>query len=143
MGLGGERDTLMVDRAIAEMRAGRPILVQGGEGLALVVPAELLNSSLLESLDALAAGKARLALPPARLRRLGATGRAVAGVVALPVIDMARIEQLVLKVDGRLDAPVAPAGATTSARWSWPRSRSSFPRWSSCRSPPSRSPASR
>jgi GTP cyclohydrolase II len=108
---GGEHDLLQVDRAITELRAGRPLLLKGGEGAAVVVSAELLSPELVESLEQLAHGKARLALPAARLRRLGAAGRKVAGFVALPSIDMARIEQLVLKVDGKLDAPVAPATA--------------------------------
>jgi GTP cyclohydrolase II len=111
LNLGGGHELLMVDRAITECRAGRPLLLTGGEGAAIVVCAELLNPDLVGSLETLAAGKARLALPPARLRRLGATDRKIAGVVALPSIDMNRIEQLVLKVDGKLDAPVAPANA--------------------------------
>ncbi|MGL4441433.1 MAG: GTP cyclohydrolase II RibA, partial [Bosea sp. (in: a-proteobacteria)] len=92
-------------------RAGRPLLLTGGEGAALVVSAELLDAGFVETLNTFAAGNARLALPPARLRRLGALNRKVAGIVALPSIDMSRIEQLVLKVDGKLDAPVAPASA--------------------------------
>lgn len=111
LGLDRGQDLLAVDRAISELRAGRPLLVTGGEGAALVVSAELLDAGFVETLNTFSAGNARLALPPARLRRLGATNRKVAGIVALPIIDMARIEQLVLKVDGKLDAPVAPASA--------------------------------
>jgi GTP cyclohydrolase II len=111
LGLDRARDQLAVDRAIAEMRAGRPLLITGGEGAAVVVSAELIDAAFVESLDSFAGGNARLVLPPARLRRLGAQQRKVAGVVALPTIDLARVEQLVLKVDGRLDAPVAPATA--------------------------------
>jgi GTP cyclohydrolase II len=86
-------------------------MITGGEGAAIVVSAELLDAAFVETLDGFAAGMARLALPPARLRRLGAVNRKIAGIVALPTIDMARIEQLVLKVEGKLDAPVAPANA--------------------------------
>lgn len=111
LGLDRGQDLLAVDRAISELRAGRPLLVTGGEGAALVVSAELLDAGFVETLNTFSAGNARLALPPARLRRLGASNRKVAGIVALPIIDMARIEQLVLKVDGKLDAPVAPASA--------------------------------
>jgi GTP cyclohydrolase II len=111
LGLDRGHDLLAVDRAISELRAGRPLLLTGGEGAALVVSAELLDAAFVETLNTFAAGKARLALPPARLRRLGAANRKVAGIVALPTMDMARIEQLVLKVDGKLDAPVAPATA--------------------------------
>lgn len=111
LGLDRGQDLLAVDRAISELRAGRPLLVTGGEGAALVVSAELLDAGFVDTLNTFSKGQARLALPPARLRRLGAHSRKVAGIVALPTIDMARIEQLVLKVDGKLDAPVAPASA--------------------------------
>ncbi len=111
LGLDRGHDLLAVDRAISELRAGRPLLLTGGEGSAIAVSAELLDASFVESLNTFAAGSARLALPPARLRRLGSAGRKIPGVVALPTIDMARIEQLVLKVDGKLDAPIALATA--------------------------------
>jgi GTP cyclohydrolase II len=111
LGLDRGQDLLAVDRAISELRAGRPLLLTGGEGAALVVSAELLDAGFVDTLNTFSAGNARLALPAARLRRLGATNRKVAGIVALPTIDMSRIEQLVLKVDGKLDAPVAPASA--------------------------------
>jgi GTP cyclohydrolase II len=111
LGLGRDQDLLGVDRAVAELRAGRPVLLRGGEGLAVIVSAELMDAALVAHLDDFAHGEARLVLPPARLRRLGSLDRKVAGSVALPTIDTARIEQLVLKVNGKLDAPVAPASA--------------------------------
>jgi GTP cyclohydrolase II len=111
LGLGRKQTELAVDRAISELRAGRPLLL-GGEGeSALVVSAELLDSALVGDLDQFAAGKARLVLPPARLRRLGAADRKTAGIVAMPSIAMGRLENLVFKVDARLDAPVAQASA--------------------------------
>ncbi|MCX7323954.1 MAG: GTP cyclohydrolase II RibA [Hyphomicrobiales bacterium] len=111
LGLDRGQDQVAVDRAISELRSGRPLLLTGGEGAALIVSAELLDAAFVDKLNAFADGKARLTLPAARLRRLGATGRKVPGTVALPVIDMARIEQLVLKVEGRIDAPIAIASA--------------------------------
>jgi GTP cyclohydrolase II len=111
LGLGRDQDLLEVDRAVAELRAGRPVLLRGGEGLAVIVSAELMDTELVEHLDQFAHGEARLVLPAARLRRLGAAERKISGTVALPKIDTARIEQLVLKVNGKLDAPVAPASA--------------------------------
>jgi GTP cyclohydrolase II len=111
LGLDREAGIVAVDRAITEIRSGRPILMTSAVGAAVVVSAELLDADLVAALDTLAAGTARLALPPARLRRLGATGRKVAGTVAMPSIDLARVENLVLKVDGRLDAPIAQADA--------------------------------
>ncbi|MCO4055451.1 MAG: GTP cyclohydrolase II RibA [Bosea sp.] len=111
LGLDRGQDLLAVDRAISELRAARPLLLTGGEGAAVIVSAELLDQDFADRFNTFAAGQARLALPAARLRRLGSTQRKVAGTVALPTIDLGRIEQLVLKVDGRLDAPIAPATA--------------------------------
>jgi GTP cyclohydrolase II len=54
----------------------------------------------------LAEGRARLVLPAARLRRLG-NDRKHPGIVALPVVDPQRIETLALRIDARIDAPVA------------------------------------
>ncbi|MCA0400434.1 MAG: GTP cyclohydrolase II RibA [Proteobacteria bacterium] len=100
----GER---AVDRAIAEYRAGRPVaILEGGEAL-VALNVEALDARVAAALDTLAPGRARLALPAARLRRLG-LDRTQPGIVAFPVPDAARAETLALKIDARIDAPVAP-----------------------------------
>lgn len=104
-----ETSLVAVDRAISEFRAGRPVLLRAGERLALVLSAELAEGDLVGRLDGLAGGKAHLALSAARLRRLGAKSRAETGILAMPALDLARIEMLALKIDGKVDAPVAPA----------------------------------
>jgi GTP cyclohydrolase II len=104
-----ETALVKVDRAIAEFRAGRPVLLRDGGRLALMLSAELADQALVRGLDALARGAGHLILSAARLRRLGAKGRGESGVFALPSIDLGRIEALALKVDARMDAPVAPA----------------------------------
>ncbi|CAD5247782.1 GTP cyclohydrolase-2 [Bosea sp. 62] len=111
----GETDLVAVDRALAEFRAARPVLLRQGEELALALSAELAEADLTARLDSLSAGKARLVLSAARLRRLGAKGRAETGILAMPAIDLARIETLALKIDARVDAPVGPAGALDNA----------------------------
>jgi GTP cyclohydrolase II len=107
----GERRKIAVERALAEMRAGRPILLRDGEDAALVLPAESLEPEQVDELEALAGGAARLVLPAARLRRLGEAGRAAPAVVALPTLDAARVGMLALAIDGRLDAPLQPASS--------------------------------
>ena len=107
----GETDLVAVDRALAEFRAARPVLLRQGEELALALSAELAEADLTARLDFLSAGKARLVLSAARLRRLGAKGRTETGTLAMPAIDLARIETLALKLDARVDAPVGPANA--------------------------------
>lgn len=109
LGLSGEADIVKVDRAISEFRAGRPVLLRDGQNLALALSAELADPDLVARLDDLASGGAHLVLTGARLRRLGAKGRQEAGIFALPKIDLDRVETLALKLDAKMDAPVAPA----------------------------------
>jgi GTP cyclohydrolase II len=110
LGLSGELELTSVERAIAEVRSARPIVIDGEGASALVFSVEDLDLARCLGFGMAAAGQSHLVLPPARLRRLGVE-RQHAGTVALPVIDMDRIEALALKLDGRIDAPVAPADA--------------------------------
>ena len=110
-----ETGLIAVDRAPADFRAGRPVLRRSGESMALATSAELAEPSLLEQLDAVAKGAAYLVLSGARLRRLGARNRTEPGVFAMPILLMDRIETLALKIDGKVDAPVAPASAIDEA----------------------------
>lgn len=107
LGLFNTADERAVDRAIAEYRAGRPVaIIQNDEAL-ITLNVEALDGRIASALDALAPGRARLALPAARLRRLGLE-RTQPGVVSFPVPDVERAEMLALKIEGRIDAPVAP-----------------------------------
>ncbi len=114
-GRPGETEIIAVDRALAEFRAGRPVLLRDGETLALALSAELADTDIAGRLDGLAEGNARLVLSAARLRRLGAKGRSETGVLAMPAIDIARVEALALKIEARVDAPVGPANALDTA----------------------------
>jgi GTP cyclohydrolase II len=111
----GAANAVTVERALSELRAGRPVLLGADAESALVVPAESLEAPLSTEIAALAAGPVRLALPAARLRRLGLTDREEPGAVALPALDLDRVAALALKLDARLDAPVAPARAIDRA----------------------------
>jgi len=96
---------MAVERAVAEFRTGRPVLIEDGPLCVLAIGIEDLDDERAERLEAVAGGQGRIVLPPARLRRLG-VDRSTAGVIALPTIEMARIEALALKIDARIDAPV-------------------------------------
>ncbi len=85
-----------------------PLVVRGSESV-LVLSAEALDETNAALLAPLAGTGARLVLPAPRLRRLGVPERTEPGAVALPLLDPARIETLALRLDGRIDAPVAPA----------------------------------
>ena len=89
---------LAVERAIAEIRAARPVVIDGGDSSALVIGIEDLDAAQCVRIEALAGGQAHLVLPPARLRRLGRERRQ-AGRVALPAVDLARIETLAWRVE--------------------------------------------
>lgn len=119
-GRPGETDVVAVDRALAEFRAARPVLLRDGGERALALSAELADADLTARLDDLSQGNARLVLSAARLRRLGAKGRNEAGrsetgVLAMPSIDLARVETLAFRLDARVDAPVGPADALDNA----------------------------
>jgi GTP cyclohydrolase II len=105
LSFSGGLDSMSVERAIAEFRTGRPVLIEDGASCALAIGIEDLDDERAEHLEAVANGGARLVLPPARLRRLGIE-RSSAGTVALPTVAMTRIETLALKIDARIDAPV-------------------------------------
>jgi GTP cyclohydrolase II len=107
----GERS---VDRAIAEYRAGRPVAILNGPDALMTLNVEALEQAIAEGFDAIAPGRARLLLPAARLRRLGLE-RQSAGSLAFPVPDAARAETLALKIDARVDAPVAPISSIDEA----------------------------
>lgn len=108
------RDQIDVERALAEIRAGRPVALRGRDPV-LALSAEALDGETAAAFAALAGSGARLVLPAPRLRRLGLPERAEAGAVALPTLDPDRIEALALRLDARIDAPVAPASSGDAA----------------------------
>ena len=98
-----------VDRALSELRAGRPVVIRSGRSHVIVIGVEALDEARAGMIARLSNRRARLLLPAPRLRRLG-LDRARAGAIALPVIDLRRITALALEVGARVDAPVAALG---------------------------------
>lgn len=117
--LSGNPDITLVSRALSELRSGRFVVLWHGSSRALVASAEGLDGGSAAALEGAACGGGRLVLAAARLRRLGheraGPERTGAGALALPVLDLARIAHLALKVEARLDAPVSPATALDEA----------------------------
>jgi GTP cyclohydrolase II len=109
LSLSEDLDRTAVERAIAELRMGRPVLIEG-DGAILVHGIEDLTAERAGQLDALARTRARLVLPAARLRRLGLE-RSQNGTIALPVVDAARVRTLAFELDARVDAPVGTVSA--------------------------------
>jgi len=110
----GNLETTAVERAVSELRSGRPVLIESHEGDVIVLGVEAFEIELAAQLQGIALGKARLVLPAARLRRLG-LDRQAAGSFALPELDRDRIETLALKLDAKADAPVAAATVVDKA----------------------------
>ncbi len=105
----GGLSQVAVERAISEIRAGRPVALKSGRSHVLVTGVEALDQRLAEVLAPMARRTARLVLPAPRLRRLG-LDRVKPGAIALPHLNLARIAALSLEVGARIDAPVAALG---------------------------------
>ena len=109
----GANDQLAVERAVGEMRAGRPVLLKSGRPSAIVLCVEALDASQVTWLQSLMLppppGRAprhfaRLVLQGPRLRHLGSP-HSRDGALALPDIDLQRIETLSFALGARIDAP--------------------------------------
>lgn len=97
-----------VERAIGEIRAGRPVTLHHEKTQIIIFGVDILDQALASELDELAQSSARLIIAGPRLRRLGVE-RTEPGYVALPTIDVARIRSLTVDAKARIDAPVAAA----------------------------------
>lgn len=106
LSLFGTAEHANVERAIAEFRSGRPVLITRGKSRIIALSVEALDDDHAGAIDAYAAGRGRLVLPAARLRHLG-LDRKQPGSIALPTMDLGRIGALSLSLEARIDAPVA------------------------------------
>ena len=104
--VAGVSGQIKVERALAEIRSGRPVVVCGPQGNLIATPVEALDEAMALDLEALATGRARLLLAAPRLRRLGLE-RQEAGALALPKLDLTRIAHLSVETEARIDAPVS------------------------------------
>jgi GTP cyclohydrolase II len=110
----GDASRLAVERAVAELRAGRPVLLRdGGRTPLLVVAFENLDAEALRVLKWHDAG-ARVVISAARLRHLGAAD-AGAGAVPLDSLDLDQLAALVANPDAQLEGGARPAGASEAA----------------------------
>jgi GTP cyclohydrolase II len=110
----GGASQIAVDRAVAELRAGRPAIIRSARNHVIVMGVEALDTRMAAKLDTLGRGRARLVLPAPRLRRLGLE-RTEPGHFALPKIDVGRVTALSLEVGARFDAPVAALSSIDKA----------------------------
>jgi GTP cyclohydrolase II len=108
--LFGDRDQTPVERAIAELRAGRAVLIAHAAGTLALAPAESASDAMLAGLRATASNGVRLLLSATRLHYLGV--QTASGTMALDAaaFDPARINALIRLSDTTPDAPLLPAG---------------------------------
>ena len=109
-GLFEDGAQLAVERALAELRAGRPILLEGAQGRAMVAAIDALSASAFAAIAGYPEIKLELALSRARAR---AIGLAVDGAVSLPVggLDHETVCRLAAGTDAELPARWSPAEA--------------------------------
>lgn len=97
-----------VERAIAELRAGRPVRIMAGAGsdeAVLLLGAEALDAHLAEAF-ARVGGTLRLVLPAPRLEKLGRPA-ATAGRIPLSLPAVPQVAAFALDVEARLPPGVA------------------------------------
>nr|WP_234054150.1 MULTISPECIES: GTP cyclohydrolase II RibA [unclassified Xanthobacter] len=97
-----------VERAIAELRAGRPVRIMAGAGsdeAVLLLGAEALDAHLAEAF-ARVGGTLRLVLPAPRLEKLGRPA-ATAGRILLSLPAVPQVAAFALDVEARLPPGVA------------------------------------
>ena len=100
-----------VERAISELRAGRPVVLGEGACKLLVVPAEHLDETSAQTLERI--GGARLILS---LHRLGGSRGARRPRADRPAQNRPRPHHLaILDEDARIDAPVADPSTAEEA----------------------------
>lgn len=109
--LTGNPREVAVDRALAELRSGRPVVLSHERDVSLVLCAEVIEDPMLDAVTALSGGKARLVLAPKRLHALG-HNVADAGTIPLGTLNAHDIHDLISQTDARLKGPApSPASA--------------------------------
>ena len=111
---GVHNEAVSVERAISELRSGRPVAIRLGRTYIVAAGIEALEADFAEQLWRNAKQMPRLVLSAARLRRLGLE-RKVDGAFAMPTIDFERIANLSFETGARFDAPVAQLGKHDAA----------------------------
>ncbi|WP_371348154.1 GTP cyclohydrolase II RibA [Ancylobacter sp. IITR112] len=92
--LFGDTSLTEAERAIAEMRAGRPVVIAQAGRLFLAASAEYADAGRLAALDELTGGTLQLVLTPARLRALGRPEWSEPMALPAAGLGSARIEAL-------------------------------------------------
>lgn len=116
MRLMGDPHELTVERALAEIRSGRPVLLSAGETDFLVMSTETVDDEVLAAIKSASSAEPQLALSQPRLRLLGYPADEP-GIVPLNGMNAAGIHELVAHAGVHLNghAPQAAGEADKAA----------------------------
>src|SRR6185312_1450607 len=103
-----------VERAAAELRAGRPVVILAGGARLAVVALDAAAPALLDAFLAAAGGKARLFLTATRAAAIGCTAPDGA-LFPIEGMDHAAISRLAYAPDVAFDGPFEAAGAAAKS----------------------------
>jgi GTP cyclohydrolase II len=106
----GDAEVVSVERALAEIRSERPVLICDGGSAVLAISAETIDDKTLAALKSAAIGEARLILSPPRLRLLGYDSPEP-GMLPLGTRPAAAIHEMVSHTTVRLNG-VAPQASS-------------------------------
>jgi len=115
LGLFGDRDQMPVERAIAELRSGRPVILDHKDRSYLTAPAESVSQELLAGFAEVSEAPVQLVLTPARLHALGETSAERPRAVAAGELTAAKILSLAKDRGARLDGCTVPADPSIDA----------------------------
>lgn len=106
----GDPDAVLVERGVAEIRSGRPVVIGNGGEAVLAAAAEAIDDRLLAALKSASGGGASLVLSPPRLRLLG-YDNAEAAILPLGEKSASAIHEIVSQAGMRLNG-AAPSRAS-------------------------------
>ncbi len=102
LGLFGKADETPVERAIAEIRAGRAVILKQGHKRHICLGAEFVSDSTLRDMRLMGDGEVTLTLTAARLRYLGLDKAEHAMAVDAGSLNASSIEELAQDPDGAI-----------------------------------------
>ncbi len=106
------RREVAVERALAEMRSGRPVIMNAGAGLHIVVGAENVDEETLQAMKSAGASEPHLVLSQPRLRSLGCDLEEP-GIIPLNGVKAAEIHDLIVQVNAHLNGHAPRAASET------------------------------
>ena len=111
----GDPEVVAVERALAEIRSGRPVAMSDGRETVLAIAAETIDDKAIIALKSVARGEPRLVLSPPRLRLLGYDSPEP-GILPLGTRPAAAIHEIVSHTAVRLNGVASkPAGELDKA----------------------------